>query len=179
MKKAILVTVAILALAASTLAASDKAEMSATKNIMQNVAGTPDLSTLVSVIKAAGLEDMLKGPGPYTLFAPKNDAFGDLPKGTLENLMKPENKEQLKKLVQFHIVAGTWTTDDLKKKIAEGKGVFDITTVEGSKLHIADHNGMHLMLRDDDDDMGMFNAWDLKQSNGVIHIIDNVMMPKP
>lgn len=179
MKKAILITMAILGLAVSTLAAGDKVEMSPEKNIMQNVAGTPELSTLVSVIKAAGLEEMLKGQGPYTLFAPKNDAFTDLPKGTLENLMKPENKEQLKKVVQFHIVAGKWTTADLKKKIAEGKGVFDITTVEGSKLHIADHNGMHLMLRDDDDDLGMFNAWDLTQSNGVVHIIDNVMLPKP
>jgi uncharacterized surface protein with fasciclin (FAS1) repeats len=179
MKKSVLLMMAVMALAASTLATEDKPQMSPAKNIMQNAAGTPELSTLVAAIKAAGLEKMLEGPGPYTLFAPKNDAFTDLPKGTWETLMKPENKEQLKKVLQFHIVAGKWTTDDLKKKIAEGKGVFDITTVEGGKLHIADHNGMHLMLRDDDDDMGMFNAWDLAQSNGVIHVIDNVMMPKP
>ena len=179
MKKSVLLLIAIMGLGASTLVAGDKPEMSPKKTIMQNAAATPELSMLVAAIKAAGLEETLAGPGPYTLFAPKNDAITDLPKGTWDTLMKPENKEQLKKVLQFHIVAGKWTTDDLKKKIAEGKGVFDITTVEGSKLHIADHNGMHLMLRDDDDDMGMFNAWDLAQSNGVIHVIDNVMMPKP
>ena len=179
MKKPICLLLAMIVFSGSSLLAGDKQEMSPTKNIMQNAANAPNLSMLVAALKATGLDKTLEGAGPYTLFAPMNEAITDLPKGTWENLMKPENKEQLKKVLEFHILAGKWTTADLKKKIEEGKGVGVVTTLEGEKMRVASHMGMHLMLRDNEDDMGMFNQWDLEQSNGVIHIIDNVMMPKP
>jgi uncharacterized surface protein with fasciclin (FAS1) repeats len=178
MKQFLFVILAMLLLAGPALVASDKTDMVSTKNIMQNAASAGDLSTLVMAIKAAGLERLLEGPGPYTLFAPNNQAFSELPKGTLENLMKPENKEQLKKLLELHIVQGKWTTADLKKRILEGKGSTDLKSLTGETLHIADHAGRMLMVKDNDDDIGMFLVSDALQSNGVVHVIDNVMSPK-
>src|SRR5512146_180360 len=178
MKKSIFLLLAMIVLSGSSLLAGDKEAMSPSKNIMQNIENDPNLSMLLSALKATGLDKMLAEKGPYTLFAPKNEAIKELPKGTWENLMKPENKEKLTQLLKLHIMTGKWTTDDLKKKITEGKGLAAVTTLEGETVHVADHMGMHLMLRDNDDDMCMFNTWDLEQSNGVIHVIDNVMMPK-
>lgn len=177
MKKSIVVVVTLLVLGGASLLAGDKPQMSASKTIMENAANSPDLSTLVAAIKAAGLEKVLEGPGPYTLFAPSNEAFADMPKGTVENLMKPENKSQLKKVLEYHIVKGKWTTADLKKKIAEGKGTAELTSLSGEKLRIGDMGKM-LMVSDLDDDLGMFTWSDLAQSNGEIDVIDNLMMPK-
>ena len=178
MKKSVFLLLAIIVFSGSSLLAGDNDHMSPTRNIMQNAENDPNLSMLVAALKATGLDKMLAEKGPYTLFAPKNQAIIELPKGTWENLTKPENKAQLTKVLKLHIMAGKWTTADLKKKIAEGKGLAAITTLEGETIHVADHAGMHLMLRDNDHDLGMFNTWDIMQSNGVIHVIDNVMMPK-
>jgi uncharacterized surface protein with fasciclin (FAS1) repeats len=154
-------------------------EMLPTNNIMQNLSKSADHTTLVAAIKAAGLEETLKGPGPFTIFAPTNKAFAEQPEGFVANLMKPENKEQLKRLLLYHVVAGRLTTAELKDKIKEGTDrQGEVATLSGLKLHVADHNGMHLMVRDDDDDMGMFEVSNVNSSNGVIHVIDNVMTPK-
>jgi uncharacterized surface protein with fasciclin (FAS1) repeats len=175
MKKSIYLLFAILVLSATALVAGDKP---AAQTVMQNASNTADLSTLVKVIKAAGLESLLEGSGPYTLFAPNNEAFSELPKGTLENLLKPENKEKLKKVLEMHVVQGNWTTAALKKKVEEGKGTAELTCMTGEKLHIADHGGRMLMVKDNDDDIGMFLGSDAVQSNGVVHVIDNVLSPK-
>jgi uncharacterized surface protein with fasciclin (FAS1) repeats len=177
-KKPIYLLIALLVLGMSSLLAGDKTEMVPTKTIMQNASNAADLSTLVSAIKAAGLEQLLNGPGPYTFFAPNNEAFSELPKGTLENLMKPENKNKLKKMLEMHVVQGKWTTADLKKKLEEGSGTAELTCLTGEKLHIADHGGRMLMVKDNDDDIGMFLVSDQLQSNGVIQVIDNVLSPK-
>lgn len=178
MKTPIYLFVAIALVSASSLLAGNKTEMLPTKTIMQNTSNAADLSTLVKAIKAAGLESVLEGPGPYTLFAPNNQAFSELPKGTVENLLKPENKAKLKKVLEMHIVQGKWTTADLKKKIEEGKGTAELTCLTGEKLHIADHGGRMLMVKDNDDDIGMFLISDQMQSNGVVQVIDNVLNPK-
>jgi uncharacterized surface protein with fasciclin (FAS1) repeats len=153
-------------------------EMLPSLNVVENLAKSADHTTFVAALKAAGLDETLRGAGPYTVFAPINQAFAELPKGTMENLMKPENREQLKQMLSYHIVAGKFTTADIKNKIKEGNGPVELTSLQGSKLTLADHNGMHLMVRDEDDDIGMFNVSDVLQSNGVVHVIDNVMQPK-
>ncbi len=175
MKKPIYLLFAILLLSAATLLAGAKPPA---QTIMQNASNTADLSTMVKVIKAAGLESLLEGQGPYTLFAPNNEAFSELPKGTLENLLKPENKEKLKKVLEMHVVQGKWTIADLKKKIEAGKGTAELTCLAGEKLHIADHGGRMLMVKDNDDDIGMFLGSEAVQANGVVHVIDNVLSPK-
>jgi uncharacterized surface protein with fasciclin (FAS1) repeats len=150
----------------------------ATGDLVQTLISRGNHTTFVAALKSVGLDQVLAGPGPFTIFAPIDQAFAELPKGTMENLMKPENREQLKKMLSYHVVAGKWDTAELKKKIKEGDGQALITPLDGGKLHIADHSGMHLMVRDEDDDIGMFNKSDVPASNGVVHVIDNVMMPK-
>ena len=185
MTKRILVVWALLAFAAATLVAGDKnpvvggQEMLPTSTIMQNLSKSADHTILVSLLKETGLDKTLEGPGPFTIFAPINEAFNELPKGKLDELKKPENRDELKKLLNYHIVQGKLGTAELKQKIKEGsEGVGDVVTLSGEKLHVADHNGMHLMIRSNDDDMGMFNVSDVFSSNGVIHVVDNVMSPK-
>jgi uncharacterized surface protein with fasciclin (FAS1) repeats len=154
-------------------------EMLPTNNILQNLSLSADHTTLVKAIKAAGLESTLEGAGPITVFAPTNQAFAEMPDGLFDKLMRPENKEQLKKMLLYNMLAGAWSTDELKKKIRASKnGVAEVTTMEGDKLKVADHNGMHLMIRSEDDDMGMFSIWDVASSNGLIHVVDNVMQLK-
>lgn len=176
-KRPIYLLMAILVLGVSSLFAGGQTEMVPAKTIMQNASNAAELSTLVSAIKAAGLEQLLEGTGPYTFFAPNNEAFAELPKGTLENLMKPENKAKLKAVLEMHVVQGKWTTADLKKLIQE-KGTAELTCMTGEKLHIADHGGRMLMVKDNDDDIGMFLGSDQENSNGVVHVIDNVLSPK-
>ncbi|HYX53562.1 MAG TPA: fasciclin domain-containing protein [Candidatus Limnocylindrales bacterium] len=175
----------LLLISAAALLAADKnpvvggQEMLPTNTIYANLSKSADHTTFMSAIKAAGLEDQLKAAGPITVFAPTNQAFADMPKGTFENLMKPENKEQLKKLLLYNMASGKWTTSDLKKKIKESKeATAEIAALQGGKLTLKDHSGMHLMVQSEDDDIGMFNVSDVLCSNGVIHVIDNVMMPK-
>ncbi len=153
-------------------------EMLPTSNIMQNLSKSADHTTFVAAIKAAGLEETLKGAGPFTIFAPTNKAFSEQPADFMTTLMKPENKEQLKKMVLYHVVAGKLTSTDLTDILKKGQDRHEVMTLSGLKLHVADHNGKHLMVLDDDDDMGMFEAADVSSSNGMIHVIDNVMTPK-
>jgi uncharacterized surface protein with fasciclin (FAS1) repeats len=181
--KRLLAIVIVMSMVAAAAFAGDKnpvvggQEMLPPSNIMKNLSKSADHTTLVAAIKAAGLEETLSGKGPFTLFAPTNKAFSEQPEGFLSNLMKPENKEQLKKMVLYHVVAGKLTTEELKAKLKADPQA-QITTLSGLKLQLGDHNGKHLMIKDDDDDMGMFEASDLNSSNGVIHVIDNVMTPK-
>ena len=109
-------------------------EMFPTKNIIQNAVNSADHTTLVAAVKAAGLVDTLEGPGPFTVFAPTNEAFAKLPAGTVDTLLKPENKATLTKVLTYHVVPGRLSASDLKKKIKEGNGAAELTTVEGGKL---------------------------------------------
>lgn len=183
MRKAVLSFIAII-LVSGSLVAGDKnpvvggQEMLPTRNIVENLSKSADHTTFISLLKTAGMDETLRGAGPYTVFAPINQAFVELPKGYLDNLMKPENREDLKKMLSYHIIAGKWTTAEIKAKLKSATGPVEFNALDGGKLTLADHSGMHLMVRDEDDDIGMFNVSDVMQSNGVVHVIDNVMQPK-
>jgi len=152
-------------------------EMYPTKNIIENAVNSADHTTLVAAVKAAGLVDTLQGAGPFTVFAPTNEAFDKLPAGTVETLLKPENKDTLTKVLTYHVVAGKWSAADLKKKIKEGKGTAGLTTVEGGKLWASLDDGQHIMLKDEKGGTALVTIADVFQSNGVIHVIDSVVMP--
>src|ERR1700758_14553 len=124
------------------------AAMYPSKNIVQNAVNSQDHTTLVAAVKAAGLVATLEGPGPFTVFAPTNEAFNKLPAGTVDTLLKPENKSLLTKVLTYHVVAGRLSTSDLMKMIKDGNGSAELTTVEGGKLWVSLHDGKHIMLRD-------------------------------
>src|SRR5580704_5456025 len=153
MRKSFVTTllVAAMAMAALALWAADDpmvggAAMYPTKNIVQNAVNSQDHTTLVAAVKAAGLVETLESPGPFTVFAPTNEAFAKLPAGTVDNLLKPENKEMLVKVLTYHVVAGRWSASDLTKQIKAGNGTAELTTVEGGKLWVSLHDGTHIML---------------------------------
>src|ERR1700722_19080501 len=123
-------------------------EMFPSKNIVQNALNSDDHTTLVAAVKAAGLVDTLEGPGPFTVFAPTNEAFAKLPAGTVDTLLKPENKSTLTKVLTYHVVSGKWGAADIKKKIKEGKGKAELPTVEGGKLWASMNDGK-LVLTDE------------------------------
>lgn len=183
MKNKTLVLLAVVALAVTSALAGMKnpvvggKEMYATKNIIENAVNSADHTTLVAAVKAAGLVETLEGPGPFTVFAPTNAAFNKLPAGTLDTLLKPENKDTLTKVLTYHVVAGKWSAADLKKKIKEGKGTAELTTVEGGKLWASLHDGQHIMLKDEKGGTALVTISNVFQSNGVIHVIDTVVMP--
>ena len=152
-------------------------EMYPTKNIIENAVNSADHTTLVAAVKAAGLVETLEGPGPFTVFAPTNEAFNKLPAGTVDTLLKPENKSLLTKVLTYHVVAGRLSTSDLMKMIKDGNGSAELTTVEGGKLWVSLHDGKHIMLRDEKGGMALVTIANVFQSNGVIHVIDNVVMP--
>ena len=147
------------------------------KNIIQNAVNSADHTTLVAAVKAAGLAETLQGPGPFTVFAPTNEAFAKLPAGTVDALLQPENKSTLTKVLTYHVVAGKWSSADLKAKIMEGNGTAELTTIEGGKLWVMLHDGKYIMLKDEKGGMALVAIADVFQSNGVIHVIDTVMMP--
>jgi uncharacterized surface protein with fasciclin (FAS1) repeats len=128
-------------------------------------------------VKAAGLVGTLKGAGPFTVFAPTNEAFDKLPAGTVETLLKPENKALLTKVLTYHVVAGRLSATDLKKKIKEGNGTAELDTVEGGKLWASEHDGQHIVLKDEKGGTALVTIPNVFQSNGVIHVIDSVVMP--
>ncbi|MFY8128987.1 MAG: fasciclin domain-containing protein [Chitinophagaceae bacterium] len=152
------------------------AAMYPSKNIVMNAVNSKDHTTLVAAVKAAGLVETLQSAGPFTVFAPTNSAFDKLPAGTVETLVKPENKALLTKILTYHVVAGKFDASEISKKIKEGKGVATFTTVQGGVLKIS-KKGKNLMLWDAKGGMSIITISDVYQSNGVIHVIDTVVMP--
>jgi uncharacterized surface protein with fasciclin (FAS1) repeats len=151
-------------------------EMSPSKNIIQNAVNSDDHTTLVAAVKAAGLVDTLQGPGPFTVFAPTNEAFAKLPAGTVDTLLKPENKEMLTKILTYHVVAGRFSASDLRKEIKAGNGEASLKTVSGGTL-VATMQGDHIVLKDEKGDMSTVTISNVNQSNGVIHVVDTVLLP--
>ena len=150
--------------------------MYANKNIVQNAVNSQDHTTLVAAVKAAGLVDTLSGPGPFTVFAPTNEAFAALPAGTVDTLLKPENKDQLVKILTYHVVAGKLSSKDIAKLIKKGGGTAELKTVSGGTLKASMDMGK-LVLTDEKGGKATVTIADVFQSNGVIHVIDAVLLP--
>ena len=152
------------------------ADMLPSKTIVANAANSKDHTTLVAAVKAAGLVDTLSSAGPFTVFAPVNAAFAALPAGTVDTLLKPENKASLTKVLTYHVVAGKWDSKAIAKLIKDGKGTAEIKTVAGGKLW-AMMQGKDLVLKDEKGGVAKVTIADVYQSNGVIHVINAVLMP--
>ena len=153
------------------------APMLASKDIIDNAVNSKDHTTLVAAVKAAGLVETLKGPGPFTVFAPTNAAFAALPAGTVDTLLKPENKGTLTTVLTYHVVAGKWDAAAIGKMVADGKGMATIKTVSGGTL-TAKASGMGVTVTDEKGGTANVTIADVYQSNGVIHVIDKVLLPK-
>ena len=152
------------------------AAMYKNKDIIDNAVNSKDHTTLVAAVKAAGLVDTLKGKGPFTVFAPTNSAFDALPAGTVDTLLKPENKAMLTKILTYHVVAGNMDSKAIMKAIKKGKGKATFKTVSGGTL-TASMSGNNLVLTDEKGGMSRVTIADVKQSNGVIHVVDTILMP--
>ena len=152
------------------------AEMFPTKNIVENAMNSADHTTLVAAVKAAGLVDTLSGAVPFTVFAPTNAAFEKLPAGTVDTLLKPENKKMLTDVLTYHVVAGKMSAADLAKAIEAGGGSAKLTTVEGGTL-TATMSGNTITLTDEKGGKSTVTQGDVMQSNGVIHVVDTILMP--
>ena len=150
---------------------------SAQKTVVDVAVGSKDHSTLVVAVKAADLVSTLQGKGPFTVFAPTNEAFGKLPKGTVENLLKTENKATLAKILTYHVVAGNLDAAAVVKAIKDGNGKVTLKTVSGGTLTASLKNGK-VILTDEKGGIETVTATDLKAGNGVVHVIDTVLMPK-
>jgi uncharacterized surface protein with fasciclin (FAS1) repeats len=153
------------------------APMYPSKNIVQNAVNSKDHTTLVAAVKAAGLVDTLSSPGPFTVFAPTNAAFAKLPAGTVDNLIKPENKEMLVKVLTYHVVPGRMTAVNLMKAVKEGEGSAKLKTVAGEDIWVKQAGPGKLTITDSKGDVAMVTIADVLQSNGVIHVIDTVLLP--
>ncbi len=147
------------------------------KTIVANAVNSSDHTTLVAAVKAAGLVDALSGKGPFTVFAPTNEAFGDLPAGTVDTLVKPENKAMLTKILTYHVVPGDYTTVKLRSLIRAGHGKAELKTLQGDMLHFMMNGTSNIIVADDKGDMADIAIADVNQSNGVIQVIDKVLMP--
>ncbi|MES2004168.1 MAG: fasciclin domain-containing protein [Bacteroidota bacterium] len=152
------------------------APMYPAKNIIENAVNSKDHTTLVAAVKAAGLVETLQSAGPFTVFAPTNAAFDKLPKGTVESLVKPENKAMLTKILTYHVVAGKWDAAAIAKLIKEGNGTAEIKTVSGGILK-ASMKGKKLILTDEKGGVSTVTIPNVYQSNGVIHVVDTVVLP--
>ncbi|MBX9641964.1 MAG: fasciclin domain-containing protein [Mycobacteriaceae bacterium] len=186
MKNTIKMVVAMVALTfvAVTSSAAEKtvmvggAAMYPSKDIIDNAVNSKEHTTLVAAVKAAGLVETLKGPGPFTVFAPTDAAFGKLPAGTVETLVKPESKATLTKILTYHVVSGKWDSAAIAKKIKAAKdGKYEVATVQGGKLW-ASMSGKDLILTDEKGGSAKVTTADVYQKNGVIHVVDTVLMPK-
>jgi uncharacterized surface protein with fasciclin (FAS1) repeats len=181
-KKLAVLFLGLVAMAATSALAGSKnpvvggKEMYPTKDIIDNAVNSADHTTLVAAVKAAGLVDTLKGAGPFTVFAPTNEAFAKLPAGTVETLLKPENKDMLTKVLTYHVVAGRLSASELKKQIKAGNGQATLKTVSGGTL-TAMMQGGNIVLKDEKGGMSTVTIPNVFQSNGVIHVVDSVVLP--
>ncbi|MBS1717169.1 MAG: fasciclin domain-containing protein [Armatimonadetes bacterium] len=148
------------------------------KNIVENAVNSKDHTTLVAAVKAAGLVDVLMSKGPFTVFAPVNSAFSALPEGTVENLLKPENKGTLTKILTYHVVAGRLDSMELRRRIQMGHGKAELKTVAGGMLWISMNGPSNIVVTDENGGTANIPTYDVMQSNGVIHVIDKVLLPK-
>ena len=148
------------------------------KDIVDNAVNSADHTTLVSAVKAAGLVDTLKSKGPFTVFAPTNEAFGMLPAGTVDTLVKPENKEKLTSILTYHVVPGNFDYDALRKMIKAGGGKAMLKTANGGELWAMMNGDVNIVVKDEQGNEANISTYDVRQSNGVIHVIDHVLMPK-
>jgi len=153
------------------------AAMYPTRDIIDNAVNSKDHTTLVAAVKAAGLVDTLKGPGPFTVFAPTNEAFAALPDGTVDTLLKPENKAKLTTILTYHVVPGKLDAATLMKQIMGGKGMVSLKTASGGTL-VAKSSGGKVMVSDENGNTATVTTADVIQSNGVIHVVDKVLLPK-
>ena len=183
MKKTVgfsLMAAAALAAASALFAMDTKmvggAPMYPSKDIIDNAVNSKDHTTLVAAVKAAGLVETLKGKGPFTVFAPTNEAFAKLPAGTVDDLLKPENKATLTKVLTYHVVPGRMDAHASAKKIKEGNGTASLTTASGGTLW-AMMQGDKIVVKDEKGDMSTVTIGDVYQSNGVIHVVDTVLLP--
>jgi len=151
--------------------------MMATRTIIDNASAAPNLSFLVTAVKAADLVPTLSGSGPFTVFAPTNDAFGRLAPGMVDTLLKPENKSSLTKVLTYHVVPGAITADDLRQRIAAGGGNTTLITVEGDPI-VASLVGAVITLTDVNGNKSYVETADVRQSNGVVHVVNGVIVPK-
>ncbi len=183
MKKLLIMAIAVAASAMSTQTFAQKtkmvggAEMYPTKDIVDNAVNSKDHTTLVAAVKAAGLVVTLKSEGPFSVFAPTNAAFDKLPEGTVGELVKPENKETLTKILTYHVVAGRMGSAEIAKAIKAGNGKAEFNTVSGGKL-TASMKGKNLIITDEKGGTAMVTIADVFQKNGVIHVIDTVVLPE-
>jgi uncharacterized surface protein with fasciclin (FAS1) repeats len=148
------------------------------KTIVGNAMNSADHTTLVAAVKAAGLVDTLNGPGPFTVFAPTNEAFAMLPAGTVETLVKPENKAMLTKILTYHVVAGNYDTNKLRSMILAGNGTATLNTVSGGKLWLMMNGSSNITVKDEKGDLADITIADVRQSNGVIQVVDHVLLPQ-
>ncbi|MBS1556339.1 MAG: fasciclin domain-containing protein [Bacteroidetes bacterium] len=180
MKKIILTSISLFFVAAGAFSQKPVevggAPMYPTKNIIENAVNSKDHTTLVAAVKAAGLVETLQGSGPFTVFAPTNAAFDKLPAGTVETLLKPENKGSLSAVLTYHVLAGRFSSIDVANAIKAGKGKAEFKTVQGGVL-TAMMNGKDVVLKDSKGNTSKITIMDVYQSNGVIHVIDTVVMP--
>jgi uncharacterized surface protein with fasciclin (FAS1) repeats len=182
MKSRILLGILATVLLTATVASAQKdpmvggAAMYPTKDIIDNAVNSQDHTTLVTAVKAAGLVDTLKGLGPFTVFAPTNEAFAKLPAGTVDTLLKPENKDTLTKILTYHVVSGRLSTNDLTKLIKEGNGKATLKTVSGGTLTVTMNEGK-FTLTDEEGGAATITIANVYQSNGVIQVVDSVLIP--
>ncbi len=178
--KALKLGVAILALSTGMALAENPmvggAAMYEDKNIVENAVNSADHTTLVAAVQAAGLVETLQGDGPFTVFAPTNEAFAKLPAGTVETLLKPENKDQLVKILTCHVVAANAMAADIGKMVMDDGGEHKVTTVGGCEFTAMEKDGK-VMIKDGQGNVANVTIADVKQKNGVIHVIDTVLLP--
>jgi uncharacterized surface protein with fasciclin (FAS1) repeats len=174
---ALVSTITVVPASAETTVNVGGAPMYPSKNIIQNAVNSKDHTTLVAAVKAAGLVDTLQGAGPFTVFAPTNDAFSKLPAGTVDTLLKTENKPTLTKVLTYHVVPGRLTATSLMKAVKDGGGMAKLTTVAGADLIVKQAGPGKLSVTDAKGDVATITIADVLQSNGVIHVVDTVLLP--
>ncbi|MEQ8809258.1 MAG: fasciclin domain-containing protein [Imperialibacter sp.] len=181
LKRTMITTVALMALG-STVNAQNTVQvgggaMYPKKDIVDNAVNSADHTTLVAAVKAAGLVATLKGDGPFTVFAPTNAAFDKLPEGTVAALLKPENKDQLTKVLTYHVIAGKYDSKSLQKAIKSGNGMAKLKTVSGGMLTFMLNGPMNIVMKDESGNVATISTYDVYQSNGVINVIESVLLP--